>query len=89
MNYFPSSDSMDDDEDADEPDENDEEFQNDPCYASIQDIQNETAPEPNELRRFSVYLNDSIDGELYSYCQIAIQVKSCSWYHWHYITLGF
>jgi hypothetical protein len=65
---------MEDEDDADEPDENDEEFQDDPCYASIQDIQAADSGEIN-LKRFSVYLNDDIDGELYSYCQIAIQVN--------------
>ena len=69
---------MDEDEDADEPDENDEEFQNDTGYSTIQQIQ--AGSESRELKTFSVYFNDDIDGELYSYCQIALQViSSPSW----------
>ena len=65
----------DEDDDSDEPDENDEElFQNDSAYSTLKDIQTEGPAESKEMKKFSVYINDDIDGELYSYCQISIQV---------------
>lgn len=56
------------DEIIDEPDENDEELQ-DELYETLGDIKQND----KHVNKFSVYLNDSIDGHLYSYAQIAIQ----------------
>ena len=66
------SDAINEDEDADELDENDEEFQSETGYVATEDIQ--THSDSKELETFSVYFNDSIEGELYSYCQIAFRV---------------
>ena len=52
-----------DDENIDDPDENDEELQ--------EEIQEETQ---EDVKKFHVHINDSADGEVYSYAHIAIQV---------------